>query len=270
MKIWKNTLTLDGYDDGLDFTKSKNEANIALLGSKPIIIEEFPNLKGIFRAGIGKDNVPEREARKRKILIRYPSEQTVNIIFDETANFTCSLVFRMIYNKIGKIEPWTKFDRSEFSTKNLLVIGTGNIGGRVIKKMRAFMNVLTFDIIENNLNVLPSLIERADCITLHIPNSEDNNSFMNKERLGLMKDGAVLINTARGTIVDELALYDEIKNERLTAAFDVFWIEPYNGKLKEFYPDRFFMTPHVASTCGGFLTGCRESLDKLIIELQND
>ena len=59
MKVWKNTSTLDGYDEGLIFTEHKDQADIALLGSKPITLYQFPNLKGIFRAGIGKDKVPE-------------------------------------------------------------------------------------------------------------------------------------------------------------------------------------------------------------------
>ena len=65
MKIWKNTSTLNGYDNGLIFTEDKNQADIALLGSKPINLFEFPILKGIFRAGIGKDNVPEKDALEK-------------------------------------------------------------------------------------------------------------------------------------------------------------------------------------------------------------
>lgn len=270
MKIWKNTATLDDHDDGLDFTQLKDNAKIALLGSKPIVIDEFPNLKGIFRAGIGRDNIPEEEAKKRNILVRFPSQKTIGIIFDETASFTCSLIFRMIYSSLGTIDPWIKYSRREFSSKTLLVIGKGNIGSRVIKTMKHFMNVVGFDIIENKLEVLPDLLKVADCISLHIPKSEDNESFMSKERLAYMKDGSALINTARGSLVDEQALYDEIKNGRIKAAFDVFWNEPYNGKLKEFYPNQFYMTPHIASTCEGFLTGCRQSLDMLIKELKND
>ena len=86
----------------------------------------------------------------------------------------------------------------------------------------------------------------------------------------MMKNDAVLINTSRGTIVDEDALFAEISSNRIRAAFDVFWQEPYNGKLKEFHPDRFFMSPHVASTCSGFLEGCRKGLDLLIRELNHD
>ena len=82
-----------------------------------------------------------------------------------------------------------------------------------------------------------------------------------------MKNDAILVNTARGAIVDEDALYKEIKSDRLKAAFDVFWEEPYRGKLMEFHPHRFFMTPHVASNCVEFSESCRKNLDELIAEL---
>ena len=96
MKVWKNTSTLDGFDKKLIFTESKTDADIALIGIKPIEINDFSNLKGIFRAGIGKDNVPEKESEKNGIVVRYPSDKTINIIFDETASFTCGLIFRML------------------------------------------------------------------------------------------------------------------------------------------------------------------------------
>ena len=84
-----------------------------------------------------------------------------------------------------------------------------------------------------------------------------------------MKDGAVLINTARGATVDEDALFKEIEAFRLRAAFDVYWQEPYQGKLKQFHPDRIYMTPHVASTCSGFIEGCRNDLNILIEDLSS-
>lgn len=267
MKIWKNTSTLDGYDSGLIFTEERDQANIALLGSKSIDLIDFPKLNAIFRAGIGKDNVPEKEAHKKGIIVRYPSEETINIIYNETAAFTSNLILRMLYSYVGSIDSWTKLDRSELSIKSLLVIGKGNIGSRVVKYMQPFLNVITFDILENDSNELFKLIPQADCITLHIPKTNDNNCFMDKAKLSLMKDGAILINTSRGHIVDENSLYNEIKSGRLIAAFDVFWNEPYNGKLKEFHPNKFFMTPHIASTCKGFLSGCRKGLDLLIKEI---
>ena len=72
MLVWKNTSTLDGFDKGINFTESKLHADIVLMGSKHIEINEFPNLQGIFRAGVGRDNVPEKEAQKKGIEISDP------------------------------------------------------------------------------------------------------------------------------------------------------------------------------------------------------
>ena len=78
LKIWKNTSTLDDFDDRLNFTESKEDADIVLMGSKSIDINQFPKLKGIFRAGIGRDNVPEKEARKRDLKIKLECEKNAN------------------------------------------------------------------------------------------------------------------------------------------------------------------------------------------------
>jgi len=173
----------------------------------------------------------------------------------------------MLYQGVGTLDPWIKEDRTQCSSKILLVIGTGNIGKRVAKYMKSFMRVRTYDILENDEVELIELIKSADCITLHIPKTEDNEAFFNEKKLKLMKNNSILINTARGHIVDEDALHNEVQDNKIKAAFDVFWQEPYNGKLKEYHPNKFYMSPHVASTCSGFLEGCREGLDKLIEDL---
>lgn len=267
MKIWKNTSTLNGFDSGLTFTNNKNDAEIALIGSKSIQLKEMKNLKAIFRAGIGKDNVPIKEAENKGLIIRFPSKNTINIIFEETASFTCSLIFKMLYHDMGDIDSWTKFSRNQLSKKTLLIIGKGNIGSRVEKLMRPFMFVKTFDELENSKSELKTLIQTADCISLHIPKTDNNISFFDKKKLSWMKDGSILINTSRGAIVDEEAIYNEIKINRLKAAFDVFWQEPYFGKLIKFHPHRFLMSPHIASTCSEFLSSCRKDLDSLINNL---
>ena len=173
----------------------------------------------------------------------------------------------MLYKNIGTISPWIKEPRRQLSQKTLLVIGVGKIGSQVAQLMKQFLNVKTFDILHNEESELKPMFKNADCITVHIPKSDDNLSFIDKEKLSWMKNNAVLINTARGPIVDEDALYMELKSSRIKAAFDVYWDEPYNGKLKDFFPDPFYMTPHVASTCVDFLIGCRNSIDELISEI---
>ena len=267
MKIWTNTNTLAEYHHQFDIVEDKNLAQIALLGSKKININEFPNLLGIFRAGIGKDNVPEKEANENNIKVCYPTAKTIEIIFNETSSFTCNLIFKMMYNNIGTIDPWMKSSRRQLQNKNLLVIGTGNIGRRVFDNMKPFLQVNGFDLLQNSINELDSLLKKADCITLHIPSIPQNKSFLDKEKLKILKKDAILINTSRGMIVDENDLFDEFKNDRLYGSFDVFWEEPYDGILKKFLNKRFFMTPHVASTCREFLEGCVKDLNNFILEL---
>ena len=269
MKIWKNTNTLDNFDQGLVFTTLQEEAQIALIGSKKLDLTNFSCLKGIFRAGIGKDNVPEEEALARNIKVKYPSNETINTIYRETASFTCSLVFKMLYDDVGTIDPWTKKSRNQLCSKNLLIIGNGNIGKRVFKFLNPFMNVYTYDILQNSPDELIPMIQKADCITIHIPKTDNNNSFFNQKLLSHMKNGSALINTARGPLVEENALYEEISAGRIRAAFDVYWNEPYNGKLKDFHPDTFFMTPHIASTCKEFIKGCRDDIESFIAELSS-
>lgn len=270
MKIWKNTPTLDNYLDPSLLTDSPREAGIVLLGAKSFEIDKFPSLKGIYRAGISKDNIPMAEAQKRNIKVAFPSQQTVETIYEETASFACHLIFRMMYSEVGTLDPWQKKDRPSLQNRELLVVGKGNIGRRVSQRMRAFMQVKTYDIIENTPDELLSGITSVDCISLHIPLTKETEDFFNKEKLGLMRKNAALINTSRGAIVNEDDLFREISSGRLRAAFDVFWKEPYAGKLKEFHPDRFFMTPHIASTCDAFLKGAAEDLLNFMKVLEHD
>ena len=263
LKIWKNTSALDSHSEGLNFTNDKRKAEIILLGSRSIDISQFPNLKGIFRAGVGKDNVPFQECDSRNVRIEFPSAKTTNILFEETSNYTVSLILRMLYTPPDISPPWKKNPRRSLEKKSALIIGTGNIGSRVKYKLSHLMEVASFDITENKDEELESLIKRADVLSLHIPNLPENDNFLDKEKLTWMKHGAILVNTARANIVNEEALYDSISKSNIKAAFDVFWNEPYSGKLKKFYPDSFYMSPHIASSSEDFFLGCRNDLDKM-------
>jgi lactate dehydrogenase-like 2-hydroxyacid dehydrogenase len=256
MKIWKNTKTIDELISDLSITSNKKEAEIALIGSKGIELKEFPKLKGIFKCGVGVDNIPFKEANKRNIKIGLPSKATNEYIFEETACFACHLCLSMLYSDIGSVSRWQKLSRNHIKNKIVLVIGMGQIGKRVAKKLKSFVQVKTFDIKYASLEALKKLILVADCITLHIPLNDSTLNYFDSKMLSLMKDNSSIVNTSRGAIVNETALYKEIKEGRIRSAFDVFWKEPYEGKLKQFYPEKFSMTPHIASTCNEFLIGC--------------
>ena len=270
MKIWENTTILDSYLGTFDLTKTKKEADVAIIGSKPIVLSEFSKLKGIFRVGVGLDNVPVEDAKRRNIRIQITSPETNEYIFEETANFTCHLILKMLYENSGTVEPWEIKIRGPLQDKSLLVIGSGNIGRRVLDKMQKFMMVKTFDLLENNFSDLKNMLPTVDCVTLHIPLTKRNRNYFDKEKLSRMRYGSILINTARGAIVSENALFEEINNGRLKAAFDVFWEKPYSGKLRQFHPDRFYMTPHVASKCDKYIKSAAKDFKSFIKELEND
>ncbi|MBU0686385.1 MAG: hydroxyacid dehydrogenase [Candidatus Margulisbacteria bacterium] len=253
-KIYFNTNAFDHHHHEIDVTKDRQEAELLVMGAKTVEIEKFINLKAVYRFGVGANNVPVEYLREREISVYFPSEETKTILYDSTANFTAYLILYMNYcDSFGQIDGWKKFTRQYARNKNLLIIGTGNIGGRVVKKLGDFMQVSTFDIQKNQVSELKGLIGLADFISLHMPMTADNKNFIDREKLSWMKDDAVLVNTARGPLVDEEALHDRLTLTNMRAAFDVFWVEPYAGRLSKLPREKFFMTPHTASQTGDFV-----------------
>lgn len=267
MKVWTNTKTLDQKIPEFREPSSPEEAEVAVIGSKPIDLDQFPRLRGLFKCGVGTDNVPFDACEQRGIKIGLPSQETAQIIYEETASFTVATILRMLYMDAGDLDAWTKVQRPMLNRRNVLVIGMGRIGSRVADKLAPLLSVSCFDIGSKSIDELWPMLNRADAVSLHIPLSQETYAWFGRECLAAMQDEAVLVNTARGAIVDEGALLNEVETGRIRAAFDVFWEEPYYGCLREFHPDRFFMTPHVASTCVDFLDGlardCRSFVDSV-------
>lgn len=260
MRYWKNTNTLDAHVSALEHLASPGEAEIAVIGSKAIDLDQFPRLKGVFKCGIGTDNVPFEECKARDIAVGLPGTATAEVIYEETANFAVYLILAMLYARAGSLDGWAKHPRPFLGRRNVLVIGTGNIGRRVHEKLTPLTNVLTFDIATHPESDLEALVRQAEVVSLHIPLTDETRNWFNREKLGWMADEAILVNTARAAIVPESDLHAEIQSGRIRAAFDVFWREPYEGELRRFHPDRFLMTPHIASTCEDFLSGLARDL----------
>ncbi|MEX0383152.1 NAD(P)-dependent oxidoreductase [Spiribacter sp. 1M153] len=269
MLVYKATNTLDGYLPPLDTTDDKAQAEVMVVGGKKIVLDEFPKLRGIFKTGVGIDNLPFAEAAERGVEIALPSDATCDVIYEETAAFTCHLILNGLYAGGGDWDTWRKVDRPQLAGRHLLVIGAGRIGQRVIDKMRAFMQVDSFDIAYDPAEALETKIRAADCVSLHVPLTDETRKLFNAERLGWMLDGALLVNTARGPVIDEDALYAELSAGRLRAAIDVFWQEPYRGKLTELPADRFIRTPHIASTCKAFVEGTARDFLSFMMTLES-
>ncbi len=253
LPIWTNTATLDGFIDGICTNASPEQAEVALIGSKPLPIDEMPALRGIFRCGVGTDNIPFETCQSRGIEVCLPSDGTVDIIHAETANFAVHRVLDMLYRDLGEVAGWVKAPRPFLGSRRVLVVGTGKIGSQVAAKLDGLVEVVTYDAATDAPEDLERVLPTVDCVTLHVPLNDQTRGWVDAAWLARLPDGAALVNTARGAVVDEAALLSEIQSGRLVAAFDVYWQEPYHGPLRDFHPDRFLMSPHVASTCSTFL-----------------
>jgi D-3-phosphoglycerate dehydrogenase len=267
IKLYFNTNTFDELIQkaNLDVTKTPKAADILVLGAKNVKYPDFINLKAIYRFGVGSENVDFEYLESRKIPVYFPSDQTKHILYDATANFTVYGILRLLYEgMLGDVDTWSKKDRDYIGNKIALVIGTGNIGRLVVNKLKAFMKVTTYDTINNTSLELEPLIRGADIITIHIPLTDATATFFDEEKLSWVKNDALLINTARGALFNEEALFLKLKNSNCRAFFDVFWEEPYKGKLMKLGREKFFITPHSASNTKEFINaGFNEILNIL-------
>ena len=225
------------------------------------IIEAADRLRVIGRAGIGLDNVDIPAASRRGIVVmNTPEGNTIT-----TAEHTIAMIMALSRNipqatsslKEGKWEK-KKLKGRELFNKTLGLIGAGNIGRIVANRARGMkMNVIVYDpylkpeAVEK-LDLEPvsldALLGRADYITIHTPKTDETTDLINKETISKMKKGAMLVNCARGGIVNEDDLYEALKSGHLGgAAFDVFSTEP-PGKNNLMGLNNFICTPHLGAS----------------------
>jgi len=253
--------------------KSREELQRALAGAHALIVRSetrvtadllthAPQLRVIARAGTGVDNIDVPAATRRGIAVmNAPGANTVS-----AAEHTIALLLAFMRRipgaaaAMGRGE-WDRkrFEGAELRGKTMGIIGLGRIGGRVAQLARAFgMPILGHDPfltperaakLEVKLVGLEELLRQSDVVTLHLAQTEQTNRLLNAERLALMKPSAVLINTARGELVDEAALVAALGAGRLGgAAIDVFTVEPLPADSPLRKLDRVILTPHLAAS----------------------
>ncbi len=199
------------------------------------IIREISNLKLITTRSTGFDHIDIEACKKRGITVCNVPSYGENTVAEHTFALILSLSRRLFiaYRRFEydfSIEGLMGFD---LKGKTIGVIGTGQIGLHVIRIAKGFgMNVLAYDARQNKIlsevlgfeyTLLEDLLARSDVITLHVPYNEDTHHLMNRDRFNLVKKGAVLINTARGSIVDTEALIEALDQKILSGAgLDVF------------------------------------------------
>lgn len=237
------------------------------------LMDRAPKLRVISRTGIGYDNVVVSDATERGIAVCYaPDAPSVS-----TAEHAVTLLLaaakqikkaQNLALRGEKIDPFIQHGGLELNGRNLGLLGLGRIGSRVAKVALALgMNVAAHDPYvaasgngPDGVRLEPSLdalLASADVVSIHIPLSNETHRLMNAERLAQMKRGAILINTARGPIVDEQALLAALESGHLAGAgLDVFEVEPPPPDHPLLVRDDVFCTPHTA----GATPACQERL----------
>lgn len=256
IKAYFNTRTFDNLlkRGGIEVTTDSRAADLLILGAKKEDFTRFTNLKAVYRFGVGSDNIDFDYLDKKSIPLYFPGERARSILYDSTANFTVWAILSFLYHGAsGDADKWEKKQRDYLGNKIALVVGTGNIGRKVADKLMVFMKVDTYDILQNKLDELKPLVEKADIITVHLPLNKQTERFFDSEKLSWMKDSCLIVNTARGSLFDEDALFDKLKTSNCRAFFDVFWQEPYKGKLATLGKDKFFISPHSAGNTKDFI-----------------
>lgn len=273
MEIFFNTRTFDEFirKSNLPITDNPEKAVFLVMGAKKVDFNKFNSIKAVYRFGVGTDNIDFKFLKQKAISVYFPTDKTKKILYDATANFTVYGILKILCKNIfGDVDRWEKKKRDYIGNKTALVIGCGNIGSRVAFKLKAFMKIFTHDICINKEEELEPLIKIADVITIHIPLDSNNLNYFNEEKLSWVKDNTLLVNTARGHLFDEEALYGKLKHTNCHAFFDVFWQEPYSGKLKSLGKDKFFMTPHSASNTIEFVSSGFKDITSIWNRLKKD
>ena len=225
------------------------------------VMSKMPNLKIVGRAGVGVDNIDIPAATKRGInVVNAPAGNTI-----ATAELTFALMLALTRkvcraNESIRNEEWNRsaFQGTELYGKTLGIIGFGRIGKEVAKRARAFqMNVITCDPLlteeEAELRGVTrceraEILRTADIITLHLPATPETKNLLNAETLQTTKPGVMIINAARGPLIDEAALKHYLEIGHVAgAAMDVYTQEP-----PESYDlvkmDQVVGTPHIAAS----------------------
>jgi D-3-phosphoglycerate dehydrogenase / 2-oxoglutarate reductase len=237
---------IDGFIAGLDDITSG-------------VIKAAGNLKVISRYGTGVDRVDLMAASKAGIFVtNTPGANSVSV-----AELTIGLAISAARNiPEGNVKTkngsWPRFSGTSLSGKTFGIIGMGSVGKEVAKRLSSFnMKLLAYDInfdavFASRYNIVysdtDSIFKSSDFISLHIPVFKDTVNIINKNSLAKMKQGAILINTARGELVDEDALYESLKSGRLrAAALDAFKEEPPNPKNKLLNLPQVTAVPHMGA-----------------------
>jgi D-3-phosphoglycerate dehydrogenase/(S)-sulfolactate dehydrogenase len=223
-----------------------------------------PTLRVVGRLGVGLDNIDVGAAHRRGVEVVYAPEANATSVAEFAVAAALALSRRLIPAHLHTVAGgWdrTSFSGGELSGKTAGIIGLGRIGELVAHRLKAFgLRLLAFDprlsptdltVIENGITLVPwpDILAEVDLITLHLPLTAETVNLVGREELGRMRPTAMLVNTSRGGVLDEKALYEALTEGHIAgAALDVRRHEPPRTGVDPDFSrfDNVVLTPHIA------------------------
>lgn len=225
------------------------------------MIEKANKCQIIARVGVGLDNIDQAAAKEKNIRVINAVEGAMNAVAELVIGLMLSLA-REIPRADREVRNgnWIKKELmgTELRGKYLGIVGLGNIGKRLGRLARALnMNIIGYDVVpideEFSSEVglmkadLGTLLSSSDYVSLHVPLLDSTKHLINAEKMSTMKNTSRIINTSRGGVIDEEALYEFLKDGKLGgAALDVFEVEPATSNNLASLPN-FISTPHMGA-----------------------
>ena len=236
-----------------------------LAGLEPLDEEVFsqcPQLRAVARIGIGMDNVDQEAAKRYGIRVSNTPEAPTEAVAEMTVAALLALCHNLIPSNTDVHRGiWKKRMGKSITGMNVLLIGYGRIGKRTDSLLRALgATTMIYDKFNSEVSTckLEEGLRCADAISLHASGKEE---ILDAYLIAQMKDGVILLNSARGGLINEKALYDALSSGKVAAFWgDALWEEPYNGILKEC--GNAILTPHICT----YTDKCRESMERQAAE----
>ena len=282
--------TVEYNDTGLAYTKEEfyektADADGIIVGVEIVdkaYIDSHPNVKAVVKFGVGTDNIDVNYCAEKGVFVgrtvgsnaRSVAETAISFVFADSKN---------LYESFSdtKANGWSKLTGYEITEKTIGIVGFGAIGKNVAQMAHGLgMKVLAYDpyfmdeeaVKAYGVEVvdMDEMYARADFLSLHIPLTKETENFISLEEMKKMKKSAVIINTARGGVVNESDLYTALSTKIIKAAyFDVFSSEPPKKDEPLMTLNNFYLTPHIASRSEEAEKKTTSMATKIIIEALN-
>ena len=243
----------------IDFLQGYQKAITALEVIDDSLLRKLPKLEVISKYGVGLDMIDMQALKKHNIRLGWTGGVNRRSVSELVISLSISLLRYVVKSNREVLSGvWRQHIGGHLSGRTIGIIGCGYIGQDLIKILQPFGCQILVNDIKNHKDFYKKyniqnvekdeLLSRSDVVTLHTPLDESTRNMLSAERLSLMKADAILINTARGGLVDENALKEMLTTGRLHgAAFDVFSIEPPKDNELLNLPN-FIVTPHIGGS----------------------